>query len=68
MVGLFLSLLLWLSRFFLHCLRVFESARGVLERLAGTFVSGQMIFFPVLLGGHPVIVSGKVVQFGGFLI
>ncbi len=40
----------------------------VLQRLSGTFVSGQVIFLSVVLGAAPMGVSGQIPMFGGYLL
>ena len=41
---------------------------GVLQALSGTFMSGQVIFFSVLLGAGTMGVGGKVPVLGGYLL
>ena len=41
---------------------------GVLQRLPGVFVSGQVIFFSVMLGGSTMCMSGEHVKLSGFLM
>lgn len=41
---------------------------GVLQRLSGTFVSGQVIFLSVVLGAATMGVGGQVTVFGGYLL
>ncbi len=41
---------------------------GVLEILAGAFVPGQMIFFPMVLGSGGMGVGGKVTVLSGYLL
>jgi hypothetical protein len=41
---------------------------GVFQRLAGVFVSSQMIFFPVVLGGGTMCMCGEHVKLSGFLM
>jgi hypothetical protein len=48
------------------CLQV--SLVGVFQSLPGAFVSGQVIFFSVVLGAGPMGVSGEVVVLGGYLL
>jgi hypothetical protein len=40
----------------------------VLEGLPGEFVSGQVIFFSVMLGGSAVGLGGEHVKFSGLLV
>ena len=40
----------------------------VLERLPGEFVSGQVIFFSVMLGGGAMGMGGEHVKFSGPLV
>ena len=41
---------------------------GVLQLLSGAFVSGQVIFFSVVLGAGAMGVGSKVTVFGGYLL
>jgi hypothetical protein len=41
---------------------------GVLEGLSGTFVSGQVIFFSVMLGAATMGMGGKVLVFSSYLL
>jgi hypothetical protein len=41
---------------------------GVLEAVPGAFVSGQMIFFSVMLAAGTVRVSSKVTVLGSYLL
>ena len=41
---------------------------GVLEALPGAFMSGQVIFFSMVLGAAAMSVSGKVTMLGGYLL
>ena len=49
-------------------LRLQVSLVGVLEILAGAFVSGEMVFFPMVLGSGAMGVGGKVTVFSGDLL
>jgi hypothetical protein len=49
-------------------LRVQVSLVGVLEILSGVFVSGQVIFFSMLLGAAAMGVGSKVTVLGGYLL
>ena len=46
-------------------LRRLECFMGVFQRLLGIFVSGLVIFFPVVHGGSTVGVCGEFMEFGG---
>ena len=50
----------------LLCLQV--SLIGVLKDLSGAFMSGQMIFFSVVLGAGAVGVGGKVMVLSSYLL
>jgi hypothetical protein len=41
---------------------------GMLHRLSGQFVSGQVVFFAVVYGSDAVSVRCEVVKFGGSLV
>jgi len=41
---------------------------GVFQRLTGVFVSGQMIFLSVMLGGSTMCMCGEHVKLSGFLM
>ncbi len=41
---------------------------GVLQAVSGAFVSGQVIFFSVVLAAGTVRVSGKVTVLGSYLL
>jgi hypothetical protein len=41
---------------------------GVLEGLSGALMSGQVIFFSVMLGAAPMGVGGKVLVFSSYLL
>ncbi len=49
-------------------LRVQVSLVGVLKVMPGAFVSGQVIFFSVVLGAGTMGVSSKVTVFGSYLL
>ena len=49
-------------------LRVLEGFGGVLVRLLGEFVCGEVVAFVVRCGGCLVGVSGFVVEFGGSFV
>jgi len=49
-------------------LRLQVSLVGVLEILAGALVSGQVIFFSMVLGSGAMGVGGKVTVFSGYLL
>jgi hypothetical protein len=49
-------------------LRPLESFMGIFQRLFRMFVSGLVIFFPVVSGGAPVCVCGEFVEFGSSLM
>src|SRR5258708_16839355 len=55
-------------RFLMSCLCMLVCSFGVLQRFPGVFVSGQVIFFSVMLGGSTVCVSGEHVKLSGFLM
>jgi hypothetical protein len=46
-------------------LRRLECFMGVFQRLLGIFVSGLVIFFPMVHGGSTVGVCGEFMEFGG---
>jgi hypothetical protein len=45
-----------------------ESLIGVLQGLSGVLVSGQVIFFSVVLRAATMGVGGKVMVLGGYLL
>ena len=49
-------------------LRELEGPVGVLKRLSGAFMSGQVIFFSVVLGTGTVGVGGKVTVLSSYLL
>jgi len=49
-------------------LRLQVSLVGVLEILAGAFVSGEMVFFPMVLGSGAMGVGGEVTVLSGYLL
>ncbi len=53
-------------RMLLLCVQV--SLVGVLKVLSGAFMSGQVIFFPVVLGAATMGVGSKVTVFGSYLL
>jgi hypothetical protein len=51
-----------------YLLRDQVSLIGVLESLPGAFVSGQVVFFAVVLGAGPMGVGSEVTVFGSYLL
>jgi hypothetical protein len=49
-------------------LSVLVGSLRVLKRLSGEFVSGQVIFFSVMLGGSAMSMRGEHVKFSGLLV
>ena len=49
-------------------LREHLSVVGVLQCLSGAFVSGQVIFFSVVLGAGAMCVGSKVTVLSGYLL
>ena len=49
-------------------LRLQVSLIGVLEILAGTFVSGQVVFFSMALGAGTMSVGSKIMMLSGYLL
>jgi hypothetical protein len=49
-------------------LRLQVSLVGVLKILSGAFVSGQVIFFSMVLGAATMGVGSKVTVLGGYLL
>ena len=49
-------------------LREQVSLIGVLKYLSGSFMSGQVIFFPMVLGAGPMGVSSKIMVLSSYLL
>jgi hypothetical protein len=54
--------------FLMRLLREQVSLIGVLECLSGAFMSGQVVFFSVVLGAGPMCVGSQVAVLSGYLL